>query len=141
MPTFLLSKWFWELIGAAAIAATLFFAYHHYEYLKAQAALVPALQDKLATYDKQASELAIRLKEVTAAREQADSDLTKAEGDLQAVQVYLAEKSINAPAQVNPVCRPSAADRKLRNDTVRAALGAGPDTSPTGVSKPADAAH
>lgn len=141
MLTLLTSKLFWQVLGFAVFAGVIGLAYWHYKHIEAQAALVPGLQSQLATYDKQASDLAVRLKEVTAAREQADSDLTKAEGDLQALQVYLAEKSINAPAQTNPVCRPSAADRKLWNDAARSALGAGTNPNPTGVPGTTNAPH
>lgn len=125
MPTLLLSKWFWQLVGFAGLIGGLYLAYHHYEYLKAQAALVPGLQQQLSTYDATAIKLAKKLKDTEDARQRADSDLTKAEGDLQAVQNYLAQESVHAPAQVNPVCRPSDADRKLRNDTIRSIVGLG----------------
>lgn len=157
MPAMLLSvifsKYTWMAIGAAALAGFLYFGvYRPYENMKAQAALVPALQAANTDLAAQAKDTEHRISQVNvdlgiarAQRDQAVSDLgvwTAAKGKL---FTALTRMSQNAPATLNPICLPSAAERELWNATLASLTsgnaGAGPTGAPGKVPNGAPGVH
>lgn len=126
MPAFLLSPMFWKLAGAglALVAVGLFAA--HYNHLKARAALVPALQSQVKSLAAQAArdearagKAAIELVAAYAARDQAVRDLGIWRDAKAGLLSTIEEMNRHAPATINAVCLPSAAERQLWNDTLR----------------------
>lgn len=107
LPWILSGGWKWLLGGIAALVVGLYVYswVSHYHHLEAQAAKVPALEAFMAK-SKQAD--ADRIK-----ADQALSTWEAAKGDILAT---IRKSMKNAPIQTNPVCFPTADDRRLRND-------------------------
>lgn len=143
--TFLLSlltnKYTWYAIGAAALAAFLYFGvYLPYEHMKAQAALVPGLQadnkslhDQIGGADKRVAEALVNLKLSQAQRDQAVTDLGKWNDLKTGLDSKLKEMTINASASKNAVCLPSAGERELWNSTLAALTGSNAGNRPIGT--------
>lgn len=130
MPPFLLSiifsKYTWMAIGAAALAGFLYFGvYRPYENMKAQAALVPALQAANTDLANQAKSTEKRIAQVTVdlaiakgQRDQAVADLGQWIASKNKLFTALTRMSQNAAATLNPICLPTSAERELWNSTL-----------------------
>lgn len=129
MPVWLLSPTLWKFVGIAilvgGISIGVISAVHHYEYLKAQAALVPALkkanadlQAQAARDESRAAQAAIDLVQAQAARDQAVKDYESFRAISSQIGTTLQGLASHAQATVNPVCLPSDAERELFNSTV-----------------------
>lgn len=140
MPLWLLSPTTWKLAGAAALLALLGLFYWHYTYLVDQAALVPGLQAQTKSLSEQVKKNDDALAPLTKQIAQNQVDLNKALLDFsqkqtqnQATIQALKEAALHAAASNHPLCAPSAADRKLWNDTITRFLA---DSQPQSASEP-----
>lgn len=151
MPALLLSPTFWKFAGGAilvlGLSLAIGFAVHHYNDLKAQAALVPGLQSanralvaQSTRDDSRASKAAIELVANEAVRKQALADQDKFRALAGQIGTTLQGIAHNANATKEPMCLPSDAERQLFNAAItrysNPDTGAGPGrtsgTVPTG---------
>ncbi len=145
MPLWLLNPTVWKFAGIAllvtALTVTAIAGIHHYENLKAQAALVPGLQKANAELQKQAArdesraaQAAIDLVQAQAARDQAVKDYEIFRSVSAKIGTTLQDIASHAQATVNPVCLPSDAERELFNATVARYSAANPASGSGGAS-------
>jgi hypothetical protein len=101
--------------GALALVFLVAIALARYRYLVNEAALVPQLEARIVSDEKQTTALSARLAATEAARGAADRALSRFETDKDAVLATLTKESRHVAAESNPVCAPSDGDRRLRN--------------------------
>ena len=129
MPLWLLSPTLWKFAGVVllvgALTAGAVVAINHYDYLKAQAALVPGLQKankdlqaQAAEAEGRAAQAVVDLTQAQAARDQAIKDYEKFRSISSQIGTTLQGLASHAQATVNPVCLPSDTERELFNATV-----------------------
>lgn len=116
-----------KLGAALAILSALGGFALHYGGLRAQAARVPALEQRLDSWDQRANELADRLLEIETARAQADTGLDEWISQAGGVLAELQRNARHARASVNPDCHPAPDDRRLRNEALGRLLRDQPD--------------
>ena len=107
-----------KLAGALGLVLSLVAAYAYWQHLRAEAALVPGLSQRIASDDARASALAARLAQIEQARRSAESALGAWQADKSLALQSLGKEGQHAAAQTNPVCAPAALDRSLRNDAL-----------------------
>lgn len=150
MPGFLLTPIFWKFAGAALVAlaltVTIGLAVHHYQDLKAQAALVPGLQRankallaQAARDESRASKAAIDLVKAYAALKQANADMARWHDVTGAIGTTLQGIAANANATKNPVCLPTDGERGLFNAAIARYLHPDTGPGPIGASGPVPA--
>lgn len=131
-----------KLGGFAAGAIAIFAFVVYFQHLRAEAAKVPALQATITQQNDRADKLATKMAAVDAARSASDKALSDWQNDVKTPILEAIRKAgKNAVASTNPVCRPSPDDRKLRNDSWSALLGAGQGGKATPVPAASGPSH
>lgn len=145
MPPFVLSilfsKYTWMTIGGLALAGFLYFGvYRPYEDMKAQAARVPALvaankglSGQMAATEKRIAQVNVNLAIAQGQRDQAVADLGKWTANKDSLFADIGRMTKNASASTNPVCLPSADERKLWNATLASIAAANASVGQAGA--------
>lgn len=123
----------WRLYAAGALVVVLGLGAWHYMALRAEAAKVPQLEATLADADRRVLAAAERMQELEDARIKAEEDLTTWQTAKDEIIRTVRLEGRRASASVNPVCAPSADDRRVRNDAL-ARLVADPVGEPANLS-------
>lgn len=139
MPVLSLLDWA-KLAGVLAVAIAIGAAVIYWRHLENEAALVPQLSARVSNDDAQAAALSQRLAAVDKARADAERTLSAWQSGKTLALQSLDKEGQHAAASTTPVCAPSAADQRLRNDTIgqltRFGGAAGAASVPSGAVRP-----
>jgi hypothetical protein len=130
-----------KLAGCLALVVALAAAFATWQHLKSEAALVPALSQRIAGDDARAGALAARLAQVETARAAAERALAQWQADKSLALQSLEKERQHAPAHTNPVCAPTDVDRGLRNAAAARLTRFDEAGSAASLSERAGAAH
>jgi len=114
-----------KLGGALAAVLAIGALCLHYRALEADAALVPGLEQHVASDDSRANALAAQLAAANAARDSADHALTAWQANKTELIDAIEKEGHHATAATDAHCAPGDADRKLRNDALAKLAGFG----------------
>lgn len=107
-------KWALGALGAAALGFLTLSAIHNYNTLKTEAARVPGLEATISAKDA----VITAMQKADADRTEADKKLSDWQHSKDQILAAIRRGMSNAPIHVDPVCAPTADDRRVRNEAL-----------------------